>query len=109
MAHDVNANCAERFAELASSRDQMKEEVAAIKSELHALAGNGNRGKIDKLSDNINDYALNTNSRLSVVETQVSGIITRMDSIESKFWAFALKMGGVVGGVVAAVDWLSKK
>ena len=90
---------AERVARLEAQVEGIKEDVAAVKSdikELHSRITTGNREIMDKLDEKIDELAQSDKEQHDVMTKTMNAIKDRVDILEK--WRFMIVGGAVVLG-----------
>jgi putative NADH-flavin reductase len=90
---------AERVARLEAQVEGIKEDVAAVKSdikELHSRITTGNREIMDKLDEKIDELAQSDKEQHEVMTKTMNSIKDRVDILEK--WRFMIVGGAVVLG-----------
>lgn len=90
---------AERVARLEAQVEGIKEDVAAVKSdikELHSRITTGNREIMDKLDEKIDELAQSDKEQHEVMTKTMNSIKERVDILEK--WRFMIVGGAVVLG-----------
>jgi septal ring factor EnvC (AmiA/AmiB activator) len=88
---------AERVARLEAQVEGIKDDVAAVKSdikELHSRITTGNREIMDKLDEKIDELAVSDKEQHQVMTTTMNAIKERVDVLERWKWM-------IVGGSIA--------
>ena len=94
----------ERIAKLEAQIDNLKEDVAEVKSDikdLHSRITTGNREIMDKLDEKIDELACNDKAQHEALRQAMLEVKSRVDVLERWRW--------MIVGAAAVVGWLINK
>lgn len=100
--HGVNSSCIEQFniialdrAETHSRLQGLESACTNVSSEMGKISGNGSRGRIDLIKDEMTEVREDVAS----VTTLVGVIQSSIEKLETRIWKIGLALIGVLGGV----------
>lgn len=105
--HTMRPECAIEFGKIQAEREALsvwradiKGDLNSIKKEILTLTGNGNRGKIDALQDDLGEIR-RLLAEVSVTEKtydeRLSAVETSMDKFNNQMWSLGFKLGTIIG------------
>jgi len=101
---------AERVARLEAQVEGIKEDVAAVKSDikdLHSRITTGNREIMDKLDEKIDELAISDKEQHEVMTKTMTSIKERVDVLEK--WRFMMVGGAIaLGYLLGHLEFFSK-
>ena len=93
-------------------RDEQRATLLSIQKEVEKLTGNGNRGRIDTLGDQISEISSMLVSHLPEAQARDQRIALhehRLDKIETRLYSVAIVAAGLSASLVPIAKWVMEK